>query len=111
MKPINLNTVTGTITSATTLTAVDVSKSKGYGILLNLTVANPGALSGASYKLQYSLDGTTFIDSGVTNSVTATSKFIHEKVDPMFNFVQIVWAISAGSIAYSIQTLIKEENY
>jgi hypothetical protein len=111
MKSISLNTQTGTITTATTLTPVEVSKAKGYGILLNLTVANPGALSGASYKLQYSLDGTTYIDAGVSNNVTVTSKFIHEKVDPMFNFVQIVWAISAGSIAYSIQTLVKEENY
>jgi hypothetical protein len=70
----------------------------------------PAALGGGSYKLQYSLDGTTYIDSGVTNNVTTTASFLHEKVDPMFNFVRLVWAMTAGQIAYIVTTLVKEEN-
>jgi hypothetical protein len=198
MKPIILDTQSGTVAAALTLTPVDVKKAKGYGILLDLTVATaaaknfldaavnvtantitisahgyytglkvaasttgtlpgglsatdyyvirvdadtiklatsaafalagsavditsaagggthtltPAAISGASYKLQYSMDNVIWIDAGVTNNVTATSQFLHEKVDPMFNFVQVVWALSAGQIGYSVQTLVKEENY
>ena len=197
MKPILLDSQSGTVGAALTLTSVDISKAKGYGMLLNLTVATaaaktftdakvsvdnntieitahpyatglkvaatttgtlpgglsatdyyvikvnantiklaasaadaiagtavditsaagggthtltPAAISGASYKLQYSLDGITYIDSGVTNNVTTTAKFLHEKVDPMFNFVQVVWALSAGQIGYTVQTLVKGEN-
>lgn len=198
MKPINLNTQSGTVAAALTMTPVDVSKAKCYGILLDLTVATaatktfvdanvtvaadtitiashgyytglkvaatttgvlpgglsatnyyvirvdastiklatsaanalagtavditsaagggthtltPAAISTASYKLQYSLDGVTYIDAGVTNNVTTTVQFLHEKVDPAFNFVNIVWALSAGQVAYNIYTLVKEENY
>lgn len=198
MKPIILNTQSGTVAAALTLTPVDVQKAKGFGILLDLTVATagtktfldanvnvtantitisahgyytglqvaasttgtlpgglsatnyyvirvdadtiklatsaalaiagsavditsaagggthtltPAAISGASYKLQYSMDNVIWIDGGVTNNVTATSQFLHEKVDPMFNYVQVVWALSAGQIGYSVQTLVKEENY
>lgn len=198
MKPIKLDSQTGTAAAALTLTPVDVIQAKGYGVLVACTVATaavktfldaavdvtantitiashgyytglkvaatttgtlpgglsatdyyvirvdastiklstsaanaiagtevditsaagggthtltPAALAGASYKLQYSLDGITYIDSGVTNNVTVTASFLHEKVDPMFNYVQLVWAMSAGQIAYSVSTLVKEENY
>ena len=68
----------------------------------------PAALAGASYKLQASMDDSTWFDLGVTNNVTATSRFIHEKVDPMFNYVKVVWAMSAGQIAYNVYSAIKE---
>ena len=69
----------------------------------------PAALSGASYKVQISPDGTNWFDQSVTNNVTATSQFIHEKIDPMFCYFKIVWALSAGQIAYNVYTTVKED--
>jgi hypothetical protein len=196
MLPLELNQQTGTVAAALTLTPVNVTEAKGYGMLLDLTVATaatktfldanvnttdntitisahgyytglrvaatttgtlpgglsatnywviridantiklassaanalagtvvditsaagggthtltPAAITGASYKLQYSVDGVTYIDSGVTNNVTATASFLHEKVDPMFNWVRVVWAITTGQVAYSVSTIVKGE--
>jgi len=86
-------------------TAVDITAAAGGGT----HTLTPAALSGASYKLQYSMDGVTYIDSGVTNNVTTTAKFLHEKVDPMFNWVQVVWTLTAGQIGYTVSTLVKGE--
>lgn len=69
----------------------------------------PAALSGASYKVQISPDGTNWFDQSVTNNVTATSQFIHEKIDPMFCYFKIVWALTAGQIAYNVYTTVKED--
>lgn len=68
----------------------------------------PAALAGASYKLQASPDNVTFFDLSVTNNVTTTAQFMHEKVDPMFDYVRVVWAMTAGQIAYNIYTIVKE---
>lgn len=68
----------------------------------------PAALAGASYKLQASMDDTNFFDLSVTNNVTTTAQFIHEKVDPMFNYVRVVWTMTAGQIAYNLYTVVKE---
>lgn len=69
----------------------------------------PAAITGGSYKLQASHDGVTYFDLSVTNNVTATADFIHEKIDPMFNYVRVVWAVTTGQIAYSVYTLVKGE--
>ena len=68
----------------------------------------PAALAGASYKLQGSMDGTTYFDLSVTNNVTATAQFIHEKLSPMYNYVRVVWAMTAGQVAYNVYTVIKQ---
>lgn len=72
----------------------------------------PAAIGGASYKLQGAIatvEGVagTYVDLAVTNNVTATANFIHEKVDPMFDFVRVVWAMTAGQIAYTVTTSVK----
>lgn len=69
----------------------------------------PAALTGGSYKLQASMDDVTWFDLSITNNVTVTANFIHEKVDPMFNFVRLVWAVTTGQIGYVVQTLVKGE--
>lgn len=67
----------------------------------------PAALAGGSYKLQGSLDDVVFVDLGVSANITATANFIHEKVDPMFKHVRVVFAATAGQIAYDVQTMVK----
>lgn len=67
----------------------------------------PAAISGGSYKLQCSFDNSTWQDLGVTANITATATFLHEKIDPMFNYVRVVFAVTTGQVAYVIQTLVK----
>jgi len=86
-------------------TVVDITAAAGGGT----HTLTPASITGASYKLQCSVDDSTYYDLGVTNNVTVTADFVHEKVDPMFNFVRVVWAITTGQIAYSIKTLVKGE--
>lgn len=86
-------------------TAVDITDT-GTGT----HTLTPAAISGASYKVQVSPDDSLWFDlASVTNNVTATADFMHEKVDPMFNFVRVVWAMTAGQIAYTITTVVKED--
>lgn len=88
--------IKATVTTPTpkTFTAVDITNTGTGTHTLTAT-----ALAGASYKLQVSQDGSTWIDLGVTNNITTTANFIHEKVDPMFPNVRVVTAITAGQIS------------
>ena len=85
-------------------TAVDIT-SVGTGT----HTLTPAAITGGSYKLQVSPDDTLWYDlASVTNNVTVTANFMHEKIDPAFNFMRVVWAVTTGQIAYVITTVVKE---
>lgn len=91
-------------------TAVDITAAAGGGT----HTLTPAALAGASYKLQGAMrlsngDAGTYIDLAVTNNVTATANFIHEKVEPMYDFVRIVWTMTAGQILYTAYLAVKGE--
>lgn len=88
------------------------------GTVVNITAAagggthtlTPAAITGGSYKVQVSVDDSTWFDlASVTNNVTATADFMHEKIDPMFNYLRVVWAVTTGQIAYVVNTLVKGE--
>lgn len=92
-------------TAATALAGTPINiTSTGTGV----HTLTPAAIAGASYKLQGSMDGTTYFDLSVTNNVTATAKFIHEKLSPMYNYVRVVWTMTAGQVAYNVYTVIKQ---
>ena len=84
-------------------TAVDITAAAGGGT----HTLTPAAIGGASYKLQGSMDGTLYVDLSVTNNVTVTANFLHEKVDPQFAFVRVVWTVGTGQIAYNVYTLVR----
>lgn len=91
-------------------TAVDIT---GNGVAGTHTLT-PASISGASYKLQGAVIGSdgaagTYVDLSVTNNVTATASFIHEKIEPMYDYVRVVWAMTAGQIGYTINTVVKGE--
>lgn len=70
----------------------------------------PAALSGGSYKLQISMDGVTYYDlTSGSNNVTVTADFQHQLVDPCYNYLRVLWAVTTGQIAYTILSLVKEE--
>lgn len=87
-------------------TAVDITAAAGGG---NHTFT-PAAISGGSYKLQISMDGVTYYDlTSGSNNVTVTADFQHQLVDPCYNYLRVLWAVTTGQIAYVISTLVKEE--
>jgi hypothetical protein len=104
---VDANTIKLASSAANALlgTVVDITAAAGGGT----HTLTPAAITGASYKLQASVDDVTYFDLSVTNNVTVTADFIHEKIDPMFNFVRVVWAITTGQIAYVVNTLVKGE--
>lgn len=69
----------------------------------------PTAIAGASYKLQGSKDGTVWHDLSVTNNITATANFYHEKVDPMYDNVRVVGTMTAGQVSIVQTFVIKGE--
>jgi len=84
-------------------TAVDITAAAGGGT----HTLTPAALTGGSYKLQCSMDDVLYVDLGVTNNVTVTADFLHEKVDPMFKYVRVVWAVTTGQIGYNVYTVVR----
>ena len=105
IRNVLVDTQSGTASpTTTTLNSINLKEATAFGMFTQVTVS---AVTGASYKLQYSVDDVTYFDSGVTNNVTATAKFFHEKVDPAFNYVRVVCTVATGSFAYIIQTMVK----
>lgn len=60
--------------------------------------ATPVALAGATYKIQGSLDGTNWADLNSPVSITGTSVFLFQAVDPIYLYARAVYAITAGSL-------------
>lgn len=67
----------------------------------------PTAIAGCSYTLYGSVDGTTYVSLAVTNNITTTANFIHEKIDPMFDYLKVYYTLTAGQISVVQTTLVK----
>lgn len=74
-------------------TAIDISDA-GTGT----QTATPTALAGANYKLQASVDNTNWSDIGSAVNITATANFITQVVDPMYQYVRVVYTMTAGTL-------------
>lgn len=90
-------------------TAVDITDT-GTGV----HTLTPSAITGASYKTQVSLDGTTYVDLvthdllPVGANITVTNGWYWDWDHPGFNFARIVFACTTGQFAYSIVMATKE---
>lgn len=67
----------------------------------------PTSIAGCSYTLYGSVDGTTYVSLAVTNNITVTANFIHEKIDPMFDYLKVYYTLTAGQISVVQTTLVK----
>ena len=84
------------------------------GTAIDITDAGTGvhtvtatSIAGCSYTLYGSLDGTTYVTLAVTANITATANFIHEKIDPMFDYLQVRYTMTAGQISVAQTTVVK----
>ena len=103
---------------ATTYKLASTAANAIIGVAVDITGAGtgthtltPSALTGGAYKLQASPDNVLWFDlpaASSANNVTVTATFMHEKVDPMYNFIRVLWACTTGQIIYTILTLTKE---
>ena len=65
------------------------------------------AISGASIKLQKSIDGTNWADEGSATNITADAAIFLEKVDPAGKKYRTSVAISGGSVSIALNWLGK----
>lgn len=90
MKFTKIDTQSGTVAAAGTMTSVDLKNAKGYGVYINTTVATPTTM--------------TFVDADVSvanNTITETSHGYYTGVKGALT--------TAGQIAYTITTVVKED--
>lgn len=99
-----------TIKLATTLvnalagTAVDIS-SQGTSAAINTFTAT--ALAGATYKVQVSVDGDQWVDLASATSITTSTTVLLEKIEPTYDYIRLVYVITAGSMTIEERVLVK----
>ncbi len=76
--------------------------------------ATPSALTGASCKVQVSIDGVTYFDFSAgqvtsAQNITATGSLYFSDVDPMYRWVRFAFAITKGQITPTLTVLQKEQ--
>lgn len=86
------------------------------GSAINITTTGTGthtvtptALAGANYQKQVSVDGSTWINSGSSTNITASTNVITEKIHPMYNYVRNVYTLTAGQLSVVEKVLLKGE--
>lgn len=92
-------------------TAVDITAAAGGGT----HTLTPAAISGASYKIQGSLDNTTWFDlvandlQPVSGNITATGSAFWHHDTVAFNYTRVAFTIStAGQFTYIVSVLSKD---
>lgn len=85
-------------------TAVDITDT-GTGV----HTLTPAALAGASYKIQVSPDNVLWFDlASATDNITTTSDFNRQYANIMYQYIRVVFAMTAGQVAYTITTLARD---
>jgi hypothetical protein len=82
-------------------TAVDIT---GTGTGTHTLTAT--ALAGGSYKLQASTDNSAWNDLAAATNITANSNFLVQVVDPMYQYLRIVYTLTAGQLSISQKVYI-----
>ncbi len=68
----------------------------------------PVAVS-ATYKLQVSADDVNYVDLAAATAITASTTVLVEKLAPMYNYVRVVYTMTAGSLAVVQNIQVKGE--
>lgn len=85
-------------------TAVDITDT-GTGT----HTVTPSALAGASYQLKASIDGLNYVALAAATNITADAEVFADEVDPLYNWVKIVYAITAGRMSVVQRVVVKGE--
>lgn len=69
----------------------------------------PVAIAGASYKTQVSTNSVNWVDLAAASNITASTTVLVEKLDPMYDYLQVVYTITSGRM--SIQQNLSVKGY
>lgn len=70
----------------------------------------PTAIAGATYKVQVSAYGTSagsWHDLASATNITASTDVVVEKLDPMYNWIKLVYTITAGRMNVSQRVIVR----
>ena len=94
------------VTTAVQTAAVSVEAALGFSAQVVVTAS--GSLSGASVKLQGSLDGTNYADlPDSSQNITADGVFMWNVNAPYYLYVRIAYVISSGTHTAASTIIVK----
>lgn len=85
-------------------TAIDITNQGADGSVNTFT---PTSIAGATYKVQVSTDNLSWVDLAAAASITADTTVLVEKIAPAYDYVRIVYAITAGRMSIEQRVLVK----
>ncbi len=108
--PVDANTVkfASSLANALLGTPVDITNQGASGSVNTFT---PVAIAGGSYKIQVSLNGydNTWVDLASAVNITADATALVEKLDPMYDYIRVVYTLTAGSMIVYQNIQVKGE--
>lgn len=69
--------------------------------------ATPVALAGGTYKIQLSIDGSNYVDLAAATNITADAGVFLDEVDPLYNWIKVVYTLTAGRISVNQRVVVK----
>jgi hypothetical protein len=68
------------------------------------------AIAGGSVKLQFSINGTDYVDvTSSSVSITATGSTYWHIVDPMYQFLKVLFSLTAGQLSATVNVQVNGE--
>lgn len=94
-------TINGTVTDI-----VDCSAAGGVAVVCKIT---PTAATGATVQAQWSIDKITWNLIGSPTACTANTTFGYFQDRPAFSYVQLIFAITGGSLAVATTANVNQD--
>ena len=69
----------------------------------------PTALAGGSYQLKVSIDGLNYVPLAAATNITADAEVFADEVDPLYNWVKVVYTLTAGRMSVVQRVIVKGE--
>lgn len=85
-------------------TAVDITDA-GTGT----HTVTPAALAGGTYQLKVSIDGLNYVPLAAATNITADAEVFADEVDPLYNWVKVVYTLTAGRMSVVQRVIVKGE--
>lgn len=92
------------VTAAHSCPSIDVSNC--HTIALHILATVTSAVGGCSLTVEGSLDNTTYLPL-TTHTITATSDFLIDGVDPSYKWLRVTYAISSGAFNSTVHAFGK----
>lgn len=85
-------------------TAINITSQGASGSVNTFTAT---AIAGGTYKVQVSIDGDTYVDLAAATNITADVKVFLDEVDPLYNWIKLVYTLTAGRVSVEERVVVK----